>query len=45
MQMISNFFCSHILCVLVWTDAETLGVIEVANGVVETRITDAILQV
>jgi hypothetical protein len=41
--MISNFFCSHILCVLVWIDAETMGVIEVADGVVETGITDAIL--
>jgi hypothetical protein len=42
--MISNFFRSHILCVLVWTDAETLGIVEVADGVVETGITDAILQ-
>jgi hypothetical protein len=43
--MISNFFRSHILCVLVWTNAETLGVVEVADGVVEIGITDAILQV
>jgi len=43
--MISNFFHSHILCVLVSTDAETLGVVEVADGVVEIGITDAILQV
>jgi len=27
----------------VWIDAETMGVIEVADGVVETGITDAIL--
>jgi len=27
------------------TDAETLGVVEVADGVVEIGITDAILQV
>ncbi len=43
--MISNFFRSHILCVLVSTDVETLGVVEVADGVVEIGITDAILQV
>jgi hypothetical protein len=44
--MIRNFFCSHILCVLVWTDAETLGVAQGANGaIVEARIADAILQV
>jgi hypothetical protein len=44
--MISNFFRSHILCVLLWTDAETLGVAEGADGfVVETGIADAILQV
>jgi len=43
--MISNFFCSYILCLLVLTDAKTLGVVEVADGVVEIGITDAILQV
>jgi hypothetical protein len=43
--MISNFFRSHILCVFVWTDAETLGIAEGADGVVETGIADAILQV
>jgi hypothetical protein len=44
MQMINNFFCSHILCVLVWTNAETLGVAEGVDGVVvETGIADAIL--
>jgi len=44
--MISNFFHSHSFCVLVWTDVEILGVAEGANGVVvDTRITDAILQV
>jgi hypothetical protein len=44
--MISNFFRSHILCVLVWTDAETLGVAEGADGVVvDTGIADVILQV
>ncbi len=44
--MISNFFHSHILCVLVWIDPETLGVAEGADGVVvETRIANAILQV
>jgi hypothetical protein len=44
--MIRNFFCSHLLCVLVWTDAETLGVAEGANGAIgEAGIADAILQV
>jgi hypothetical protein len=44
--MISNFFRSHILCVLLWTDAETLGDVEGVDGVVvETGIADAILQV
>jgi hypothetical protein len=44
--MINNFFRSHILCVLVWTDAKTLGVVEGTDGVVvETRIVNAILQV
>jgi hypothetical protein len=44
--MISNFSRSHILCVLVWTDAETLGVAQGANGtIVEAGIADAILQV
>jgi hypothetical protein len=44
--MMSTFFRSHILCVLVWTDAETLGVVEGADGfVVETGIADAMLQV
>jgi hypothetical protein len=32
--MINNFFCSHILCVLVWIDVKTLGVAEGADGVV-----------
>jgi hypothetical protein len=41
--MINNFFWSHILCVLVWIDAKTLGIVEGANGVVvETGIADAI---
>ncbi len=45
-QMISNFVRSHILCVLVWTDAETLGFAEGADGVVvEIGIVDAMLQV
>jgi hypothetical protein len=44
--MISNFVRSHILCVLVWTDAETLGFAEGADGVVvEIGIVDAMLQV
>ncbi len=44
--MINNFFCSHILYVLVWKDAKTLGVAEGVDGVViETGIVDAILQV
>jgi hypothetical protein len=43
--MISNFFCSHILYVLVSTNAETLGIVEIADGVVEIGITYAILQV
>jgi hypothetical protein len=42
--MIRNFFCSHLLLVLVWTDAETLRVAEGANGaIVEARIADAII--
>jgi hypothetical protein len=45
MQMISNSFRSHILCLLVSTDAETLGVVQVVDGVVEIGITDVILQV
>jgi hypothetical protein len=46
MQMINNFFHSHILYVLVWIDAETLGIAKGVDGVVvETRIVDAILQV
>jgi hypothetical protein len=37
---------TYSLCVLVWTDAETLGVAEGADGfVIETGIADAILQV
>jgi hypothetical protein len=44
MQMI-NFFCSDILCVLVWTDVKNLGVAKGADGVVETGIIDAILHV
>jgi hypothetical protein len=44
--MISNFFHSHIFCLLVWIDAETLGVAEGADGVVvNTGIIDVILQV
>jgi hypothetical protein len=44
--MINKFFHSHILCVLVWIDAKTLGIAEGADGVVvETIIADAILQV
>jgi hypothetical protein len=44
--MINNFFCSHIICVLVWTDAKTLGIVEGADGVaIETIIANAILQV
>jgi hypothetical protein len=44
--MINNFFRSHILYVLVWKDAKTLGVVEGVDGVViETGIVDAILQV
>ncbi len=39
-------FIHIFLCVLVWTYAETLGVVEGADGVVvETGIIDAILQV
>jgi hypothetical protein len=36
--MISNFFRSRILCVLVWIDVETLGVAEGADGVVELEL-------
>ncbi len=43
--MISNFFHSHILCVLVWIDVETLGIVEGIDGVVEIGIVDAILHV
>jgi hypothetical protein len=46
--MIRNFFCSHILYVIVWTEyhAETANDAEGADGtVVEARIADAILQV
>jgi hypothetical protein len=44
--MISNFFHSHILCVFIWTNAETLGIAKGVDGVVvETGILDAILQV
>jgi hypothetical protein len=44
--MISNFFRSHILCVLVWTNVETLGITEGTYGVlVEIGIADAIMQV
>jgi hypothetical protein len=44
--MINNFFRSYILCVLVWTDAETQGIAKRVDGVVvETKIANAILQV
>jgi hypothetical protein len=33
--MINNFFHSHILCGLVWTNVKTLGVTERIDGVVE----------
>jgi hypothetical protein len=42
--MISNFFRSHILCVLVWIDVETMGIAEGVDGVVvEIGNVDAIL--
>jgi hypothetical protein len=42
--MINNFFRSHILCVLVWIDAKTLGVAKGVDGVVvETGVVDVIL--
>jgi hypothetical protein len=44
--MINNFFHSHILCVLVWTNVETLSITEGADGVlIEIGIANAIMQV